>query len=1596
VRNTDIGKIAAFRLFSNNSMGVIDTDGNYFIWDNTGNVIHKEIFELPKPPGTKFKPKIVCAVISNNGPVYVQTNYLYSYKYSYGGFSNRVQTADLSAPYLHEQQMYVFTPNFDVCIAHKLDFMDLYQVSGDSLQIVSDQLKQPAPGVLNQVSVSQIAVDGRTSKFIFVANSNSLVTISIERNSTTQQGWMFNPANPSAAIIQDPDAYFITAAACSQTYLAYAAMFSTGTTPPSFNQILSLRKYSNSAFTFLSVQFNFIYVASLAIHESSSRVYILTTDGDLYSSNFSSGSALTTPVLEVSGASLRYASLTFVDDDKLAIYTRTALSVLNISSVALTRYFQPLTFLRTIGTTSFSFAISYNSGVKILDRATHLLSNELINGSIRDVIVNQNTANPRFYVLTIDKVQVFSLATKTRVKLATISTLLSALTPSSISQIDTINSIDILKNNPSILAVLMYGSFTSGQNTSILMLVNELTLAFIMQLSSAVMQGINYKSLRIGGSRTENSVDCIQLVGPNVALYVIYSAGSLYSLYSGPLERKVTTPSPPTNELIGLGGYTSLTTSTTTVQILFTSGRTYIRDTFSQQSNFGANQLLNLIAHPKEALITGASLHLSLNNLIFYEANYFNLFYSSTSMGGSITSSFYRGGPIYISTDNRWYSISSAQSLNSIGVSSLCYRSAPEVLLYTSFSSCSVANCKSCNYMNLAQCIACDTGFVLRSDNTTCAASCLTTEFLETSTSQCYTKCPIEYYHFAVAGSFGRCVTKGDCNTQSRSVFADQCIATCPGTNQLGKCFCSISTNLPTIPSLTCNSQPCAQPLLYFAHFQACSPPIAGYITNSTHMFCNPDTHYFNLDIGRCVDSCDQAEAVGDHPQIGRFCASVTACKYTLGWYALTTSNVSPMPCVPSCPSNLAIYNLECLFTIVLAPISCERVSDTTLLISMSMSIAHSLQTPIESITNNPADFIASITSENSSVELLDSSQPSMPGSVVVKSGNIVSKTVSINQALSGTKIVDFTLNPTYFQVNGHPSLAGADQFSPQKLSFVCLETGVSPTNPKQEPEITKEIGRSSTLTGNQKFVKASAISISVFMTINQIVSPTAIAGAGNIQSGGVLCFIAQTYSKLIYITYLSFTLQSSVVTDIYYSVFNEMLDGVNDFISALILTSSVASKNREVVCSSHLDKLCWLTKEDNFFIINLLSNLLLCVQVFVLFALYKAFVLTRKQSWATFIKKFISKRFWPAYLWEHNLEFAVALLITARVSATLHPLLFPLKLLAIILLITYIIQASFIIVYKEDFTSTSKDEVFPTRLKKKLIYKAKIISSKVTLFYCTILEEVCKAKIYSKYVAKAILAHDIFFAMVIVFGQNYFLIQVILLLFLEVIIVTLAIKYRPHNKWYLNLRLILVESIFLILFSLLIILITLSSTADLATVLLAFSSLIMATDFILTLFVYFNMIYELFCKSRRDQKKKGINPYSEGSSAQSSRTIRSHIDPIKKRIQPKRRDLLELSLFSKNSITTKKIELTKSTSRTDLANFTHEIAKGDLLIKKPIKGSKLNRKISLAESGGSLALRNNSLHRIPAFTNSLRAIKLETPEAKTPSSKNQNQLAGN
>jgi hypothetical protein len=966
-------------------------------------------------------------------------------------------------------------------------------------------------------------------------------------------------------------------------------------------------------------------------------------------------------------------------------------------------------------------------------------------------------------------------------------------------------------------------------------------------------------------------------------------------------------------------------------------------------------------------------------------------------MGGSITSSFNRGGPIYIGTDTKWYSITSDQSLNTIGVSSPCYRSAPEALLYTSYSFCSVANCKSCNYMNLAQCIVCNSGFVLRSDNTTCAASCLTTEFLETSSSQCYTKCPIEYYHLVVSGSFGRCVTKDDCNSQSKSVFADQCITTCPGTIQSGSCFCPISSNVPTMPSLACNPQPCMPPLFYFAHFQACSPPIAGFMTNSTQMFCNPDTHHFNIDSGRCVDSCDQSEVVGDHPQIGMFCGSIRACKNTLGWYALTTSNVSPMPCVSSCPSNLASYDLECVFNIVLAPISCERPSDTTLLLSLSMSINHSLQTPIESITINPADFITSVTRANSFDELLDSSQSSTPGSIVVESGNIVIKSVSINQALSGTKMLEITVDSRYFEVNGHPALSGANQLSPQKLTFVCRATGAIPPSTTEEPAKIVETGKPTTLTGSQKFVKVSAIGISVFMTINQVVSPTVVAGAGNIQSGGVLCMIAQTYSKLIFITYLSFTLQPSVVADIYYSVYKEMLDGVNDSISAILLTSSVASKNREIVCNSHLVKLCWLSKEDNFFIINLLSNLLLCLQVFVLFVLYKAFVLTRKFGWGTFIKNFISKRFWPAYLWDHNLEFAVALAITVRVSFALHPVLFPLKLLAIILLIIYIIQASLIILYKEAFTSTTENKVLPTGLKKKLIYKAKVCSSKLTLFYCTVLDEVWKAKHYTRYVAKAILTHDIVFGVVIIFGQNYFFVQLAILVFLEVIIVTLAIKYRPHNKWYLNLRLVLVESTFLILFSVVIILSTQSSTDDLAIILLGFSSLILIIDFILTLFVYFTTIYELLCKPKRDQIKKGIHPYPEGFSAQSSRTMISQLDPLKRRIQPKRKDLLDLSLFSKKSISTKQIDLAKSTSRTDLANFTQEIPKGDLLIKRPLKvNNKLCRKTSLGDSAGSGLLPKNTLHRVSTLANSMRTIKPQTPEAKVSLPKIQKQPGGN
>lgn len=72
--------------------------------------------------------------------------------------------------------------------------------------------------------------------------------------------------------------------------------------------------------------------------------------------------------------------------------------------------------------------------------------------------------------------------------------------------------------------------------------------------------------------------------------------------------------------------------------------------------------------------------------------------------------------------------------------------------------------------------------------------------------------------------------------------------------------------------------------------------------------------------------------------------------------------------------------------------------------------------------------------------------------------------------------------------------------------------------------------------------------------------------------------------------TYLNFNLTTSKLTVIYYKVFREFLDDINEKLLIRVLGQAIVDRNKEVVCKAGFAKLCWLTAEDTLWFANAIT----------------------------------------------------------------------------------------------------------------------------------------------------------------------------------------------------------------------------------------------------------------------------------------------------------------------------------------------------------------------------------------------------------------------
>ena len=945
IKSTSQSSIVAYRYFaSNETVAILDTTRKLSLYSLYGQHLATYELQLPFTNGQDRPWDLALGIIANDSSVHALSLEGKFYRCDASGctetgsfqLEGNSRTSILQTPSLGFVNL--FSSNDSLYLIQLSDNRISSFASEDANQV----LFSPTP--LSRHYTGRISSNPLLSEFALTTLNTNILTLQLSYSpgslNSSKSLWKFpfQSSLVNSSLFNDSQAYSISSSvASSLLYVAYIKM-EIVSDPFNYNQTLVIRARNDMANKYLEINSKGLNFHSLAFHPSLKRIYLLTTRSDLYFLDFNDSPSLIAvgdPALLCHSLGPRFLDLEVLDPNKLVVKSLNFLAILDIddlSSGFIGVYMRKPSFMRGMKDGINSIVVYHNSFAKLYNTDNHTFVSGLPDlGKVREVKVHQT--NPRFYVLLYDSISVYT--TSPNISLTTtinFSQIQSLIGPSLL--LKDIKDFEIMSKSDSILSVLLYcNDINSNDLISTLLLLQEDTLGFVkVEVLEPNFQFYSLLSYPYtNGSNPTQSL--LNLIGLDCSLNISYFGDTnVFSTYT---ITQFITPTLGNGDFPLKSSIRTLTSDYESKTFARLVGSRHIsqmrfwgynNDWFFKASN---NQMTTypLVTNSKMVGLDSIQGNAQTTHTGWFGDG--NLYTTNMTMlvPSYIISNEIYYGVAYQSKASNFFYILSGEGLLYRLEHNTCAKNltlAPDTTYF--FSLCFSFNCDTCSLFNMLQCGKCRSGYRLVNQYSCSSSSCSSSGLYSLQPQQeCRTVCPLDYYktEATITGGDNECLTAQACLDigPSSILYGNQCIDSgCPiGSTLLSRvCVLDLPDQSAFMSTTKSTIAGCNLPELYWPHYSICiSPdklPSSNYKTDGSFIFCDPDTHFYDVDTGKCTMTCNKYQ--GERPDIGRFCSSKAQCvngtppqagtiKPRLALSMLSNDLNSPPTCDTSCPLPL-------------------------------------------------------------------------------------------------------------------------------------------------------------------------------------------------------------------------------------------------------------------------------------------------------------------------------------------------------------------------------------------------------------------------------------------------------------------------------------------------------------------------------------------------------------------------------------------------------------------------------------------------------------------------------------------------------------------
>ena len=915
VRNTGTRDLVGRFLYSNGSLALIDDTARFLIYSPAGAVVHDERIVLPYDDFAMNWQHLVAAIFDPSNGIYLLPRTGITYYYVNGILTN--PNLLLWQYYSSGQARYNLNlPNNLLHVNYGLEqHLLAVNSSGTLVETQTFNSKNPYGNFyISRMTANPIQMEIFLNSLAHNIYYNGIAppydnpTFTIPLAQINSTGKLYSASFPP---------FILSNTASNAQFIAFSGF--TGAASPFGTHTLYLVLRSNPAtIASLSLSGGGYYAYSMVIHPTQNKIYFLTTIGDLYVTTFTTTPSVSAPTLLISGCFIKFADLEIFNSTTLIMSTLTSVAVFDLGTetVTLAPIVKPQSSRNMWGTTKM-FLTTFNFNLSIFDTSTKLMDNSwTLSGKVREVIVNRfQGTNPRFYVLTDSAITVYSMTTMTALTTLTISGLQTILSPS-ITTVLRIMDIDILLNNKGVLVASTLCLTATSNIYTVVVWLNEQNLAYQSSnvIATADFVGMSILVIRSAIPAQATNTDVIGVFGVGQCFPFTYvSPSTVTALASavwngeGPALANVNWPDITQVYIVSVP-YLSKTTAT--VEVTTSADHAYygtynkvitLWTTTTQQFwispiNYNSYQFFKFIPMEKiDGNLTGAQ-------RIYVADQYFGYTNNVTAYTQYMQRDLFPTSIPFQTSDNSVFLTDGYSFVLSISMSK-CYHPLQNTNYIDIFNTGNVANCYSSPYFNKNYCGVCNPGYVLSAAMDSCTLCASGFVFYNV----CVAVCPIEF--ISQTAPTANCINATFCSFRYAGyvILGDRCISACPsGTtaNSSGYCIPNNASEAALYNSTTALAAICPPGTLYWSHYMQCHAlsalPTANYKYNATNIFCDPNTHFYDLQSKRCLLSC--SFITGVDPVIGKFCTTAALCRSSLNYYVDPIS--VPNQCVATCSTN--------------------------------------------------------------------------------------------------------------------------------------------------------------------------------------------------------------------------------------------------------------------------------------------------------------------------------------------------------------------------------------------------------------------------------------------------------------------------------------------------------------------------------------------------------------------------------------------------------------------------------------------------------------------------------------------------------------------